>query len=152
MRRASIGIIFLFFAVWGPNATPVHAGDSIYGKITEVKSADVVVLDYGEGQYTVRVVGIDVPREGAVNRESREFVSKLLLGKNARLRFEGRNSNGEMVGRLFTDDPEIGIKDVGLELVRSGLARRKPKYDYKYGELAKAEEEARRNRRGLWAQ
>lgn len=152
MRRVSIAIIFVFFAVWGANLFPVHAGDSVYGKITEVRSADVVVLDYGEGQYVVRVVGIDVPQEGAVNRQSREFVSRLLLGKNARLRFEGRNDAGEMVGRLFTDDPEIGIKDVGLELVRSGLARKKPRYDYKYGELAKAEEEARRNRRGMWAQ
>jgi endonuclease YncB( thermonuclease family) len=56
-----------------------------------------------------------------------------------------------MLARLFTAEPAIGIGDVGLELVRAGLARRQPNYDYKYGELAAAEKEARTAKRGLWA-
>ena len=127
------------------------AGDSLYGRVTEVKGADLVVLDYGKGQYNVRIIGVSVPKEGTFAKQAREYVSKLVLGKNARLRFEGRNEAGEMVGRLQTDDPEIGIKDVGLELVRSGLAQRQRDYDYKYGELAQAEAEARRAQRGLWS-
>jgi endonuclease YncB( thermonuclease family) len=56
-----------------------------------------------------------------------------------------------MMARLFTDDPEIGIKEVGVELVRAGLARRQKGFDLKYGELAAAEKEAQGARRGLWA-
>jgi endonuclease YncB( thermonuclease family) len=56
-----------------------------------------------------------------------------------------------MVSRLSTDDPTIGIKDVGLELLRVGLVRRQKDFDYKYSELSRAETEAQQNRRGLWS-
>ncbi len=134
---------------------PAFAGDSLYGKVTEVRSADVVILDYGAGHYVIRIIGIDVPKEGPIASEAKQFVAKLVLGKNARMRLGSRAENGEMVCRLFTDDPVIGIKDVGLELVRAGLARRQkgedPQFDYKYGDLSAAEREAQKARRGLWA-
>jgi len=130
---------------------PAHAGDSLYGKIVEVKSADLVVLDYGKGQYNVRIVGIDPPRAGQFAAQAREFVSGLVLNKKVQLRFEGRNSKGEMVGRLLTAYDDAAIKDVGLELVRTGLARRQQDYDYKYGELSAAERQARSAKRGLWS-
>jgi endonuclease YncB( thermonuclease family) len=134
---------------------PSFAGDSLYGKVTEVRSADVVILDYGTGKYVIRIMGIDVPKEGPVANQAREFVAKLVLGKNARMRLGSRADNGEMIARLFTADPAIGIKDIGVELVRSGLARRQQgedyQFDYKYGELSTAEREARDAKRGLWA-
>ena len=134
---------------------PAFAGDSLYGKVTEVRSADVVVLDYGSGSYVIHIMGVVVPPEGPFANQSKQFVSKLVLGKNARMRLGSRTENGEMVARLFTDDPVNGIKDVGLELVRTGLARRQQgedaQFDYKYGELSIAEREARDAKRGLWA-
>jgi endonuclease YncB( thermonuclease family) len=119
--------------------------------VTEVKSADLVTLDYGDGQYDLRLIGIDVPKDGPIATKATEFVSNLVLGKNARMRFEGRTESGEMMARLFTDDPDIGIKEVGVELVRAGLARRQKGFDFKYGELSAAEKEAQGARRGLWA-
>jgi endonuclease YncB( thermonuclease family) len=123
--------------------------------VTAVRSADVVVLSYGDGQrdrsYVIRLIGIDVPKDGPFASQAREFVSKLVLGKNARMRLEGKAKNGEMVARLTTDDPSVGLKDVGLELVRAGLGRKQKDYDYKDGELAVAENEAQREKRGQWA-
>lgn len=130
---------------------PLAAGDSLWGTVTEVKSAEVVTLSYERGEYRVRIVGIQAPKEGALADAARAFVARLVLGKHARMRLEGRNKEGEMVSRLQTDDPEIGIKDVGYELVLAGLAQRLPGFDYKYGQLSKAEEEARKARRGIWA-
>jgi endonuclease YncB( thermonuclease family) len=127
------------------------AGDSFYGKVNEVKSADVVVIDNGSAKFVVRIVGIDVPREGPIAAEARKTVSRMVLGKAARLRLEFRMPNGEMVGQLLTADPEIGFKDVGVELVREGLAQRQKEYDYKYHELSNAQREAQRAQRGLWA-
>jgi endonuclease YncB( thermonuclease family) len=131
---------------------PAIAGDSLYGKITEVRSGNVVTLDYGAGQYTIRLIGIDVP--GATAGGAREALAGLVLGKNARVRLAGFE-NGEMVGRLLVDDPAAGAKDVGIEMLRTGLARRQSgeghQFDYKYGELSAAEAEARTARRGLWA-
>jgi endonuclease YncB( thermonuclease family) len=131
---------------------PAYGGDSLYGKVTAVKEATLVTLDYGSGTYDIRVVGVDAPKAGEAHaEEALRFVSDLLLGKNARMRLHRGSEHGEMVCRLFTDDPVIGIKEVGVELLRAGLARRQPGYDEKYGELAAAENEARTAGRGVWA-
>lgn len=133
---------------------PVLAGDSIYGKVTEVRSANLVTLDNGSIRVEIRIVGIAVPRDRANAERAMEMVRSLVLGKNARVRVESRRRSGEMIGRLFTDD-EDGIKDVGVELVRAGLARRQQgrdeQFGYKYNELTIAERAARRARSGVWA-
>jgi len=131
---------------------PAQGGDSLYGKVTEVKGANVVTFDYGAGQYQVRLIGIETAKDTRVDDDAVKLTSKLVLGKNARLRFEGRDQDGVMWARLFTDDPELGIKDVALELVRAGLAQRREGFDFKYGELAAAESEARAAHRGLWSE
>ena len=48
-------------AVFVTAAIPAVAADSIYGKVTVVKSAEVVVINYGEGTYNIRIAGIDAP-------------------------------------------------------------------------------------------
>lgn len=133
-------------------AAAAHAGDSLWGKVTAVKEPTLVTLDYGTGSYEIRLVGVEAPKAGdALYGQAVGFVSGLVLNKNARMRLHHRAANDELVCRLFTDDPQIGIKEVGVELLRAGLARRQDGYDEKYGELAAAEAEARDAGRGLWA-
>src|SRR5713226_7126503 len=69
------------FIILGVGLLPAVAGDSLYGRVTAVKSPQVVVLDYGTGHYNVRIVGIDVP-EGPVAKQAQQFLTKLLLGKH----------------------------------------------------------------------
>lgn len=128
-----------------------NAGDSIYGKVTEVKRADVVVFDYGSGSYEIHLAGIDVP-QGRAEVGAKAFTDSQLLGKPARLRFEGRTREGVMVGRLYTDDPTAGIQDVGVELVRAGLAMPEREFTgYKYNETQVAMKQAQARRVGAWA-
>jgi endonuclease YncB( thermonuclease family) len=149
--KSTLGSLLGLLLVMG-YLSPVFAADSLYGRVTSVRSADVVVLNYGRGEYIVRIVGINPPPAAqARGREARQFVANLVLGKNARMRLERRAPNGDMIARLYTDDPVNGIKDVGLELLKAGLVRHDPSYDGKYGEMAAAENEARTARRGLWA-
>lgn len=149
MKRISafVGILCLFIS-W-----PAFAGDSLYGRVVAVREAHTVTFDYGDGQYELRMIGIEVPKDGQLAREAVALVAKLVLGKNARMRFEGRSADGVMWVRLFTDDPELGIRDVAVELARAGLAVRSQTATdaYKYDELAIAEREARAARRGRWA-
>jgi endonuclease YncB( thermonuclease family) len=158
-RSFPVFLGLLTFLVGGTGGLcPAFAGDALSGRVTAVKSAEVVILEYGgasgpgrsagrtAGRYVVRIVGVDAPETGPLAREAKRFVSDLVLGKDVRMRFEQRNKRGEMVSRLFTGD-----KEVGVELLRAGLARRQPNYDYKYGELSAAESEARTAKRGLWA-
>ncbi len=100
---------------------------------------------------TTSASGIDAPKEEPFATEAKQFVAKLVFGKNVRLWFLGRTPNGEMLGRLHTDDPAIGIKEVAVEVLKAGLARRQNGYDFKYSELSKAESEARDAKRGIWA-
>jgi endonuclease YncB( thermonuclease family) len=79
---------------------------------------------------------------------------RLGLGRTVRLRFEGRDENGDMVGRLWLSDYANlarAPRDLGVELVRTGLARMEGDGGaYKYGELAAAEAFARSQNLGLW--
>ena len=148
MRKRWVGAAMLGFLIMGLSA---HAGDSLYGRVTEVKSGNVVTLDYGAGQYDLRLIGIELPNDKALSERATGLVKNLVLGKNARMRFEGRGEDGVMNARLFTDDPVLGIREVALELLRAGVVRRQKDFDFKYGELSAAEREAREARRGLWA-
>jgi endonuclease YncB( thermonuclease family) len=128
-----------------------RAGDSLYGKVTAVKRADLITFDYGAGRYDIRLAGIEIPTDRISIQDATRFVAEMLLDKPARLRFDGRTAAGEMIGRIYTDDPEIGIKDVGMEMVRVGMALPSRGYTgYKYGELAQAMEEARAKKLGMW--
>lgn len=127
------------------------AGDSVYGKVTAIKRSDLITFDHGAGSFDVRLAGIDQPQDRRLEQEAIRFMTELLLDKPARLRFDGRTPAGEMVGRLYTDDPEIGIKDAGLELVRAGMAMPQRGYaGYKYGEAEQAMSEARAKKAGVW--
>jgi len=155
MRKKISAAVLVAFLVSLGGLFPVVAGDSVYGKITEVKSADVVLLDNGGPKpFVIHIIGIDVPRQGPIASDAKQFVTVLVLNKNARARIGSRSENGDLVARLLADDAVMGTRDVGLELVRAGLARRRQgedvQFGYKYGELGTAERDARSARRGLW--
>jgi endonuclease YncB( thermonuclease family) len=149
-RKLPVMVLVVLFAF-----LPVFAGDSFYGKVTEVKGADVIIVDNGKLSFEVRIIGIDVPREGRVAEKAKEFVTNLLLGKNARIRHESRTRSNVMIARVFTAEEDTVNQDVGVELVKAGFARvqkgSEEQFGYKYKELSKASTEARRARRGVWA-
>ena len=132
-------------------AHSAFAGDSSYGRVVEVRSADVVLMDFGKSRYVVRLAGVVAPTEGRLVAEGRQFVERLVRDKGARMRIEGRNKKNEMIARVLVDDPEKTVRDLGIEIVSAGLARAEATTAYKYRELQIAEERARREKRGLWA-
>jgi endonuclease YncB( thermonuclease family) len=150
MRSSAAAFLLVMLAAVA--ATPARpAGDSLIGTVTAVRAADLVVFNHGAGEYNLRLIGVAPPRTGPMADSARQFVSRMALGKVMRMRFEYRARNGDMLSRLFTTDTVAGIREVNVELLRAGLARRQANYDYKYGELSAAEAEARRAQRGLWA-
>src|SRR5205823_10538889 len=81
-RYAIPGILFLLIVT--ASHFPAKAADVISGKIIEVKSADLVVLDYGHGTYNVRIAGIDVPKQGPIAVQAKQLVTTLVLGMTVR--------------------------------------------------------------------
>lgn len=137
--------IFLLSAL----VLPVFAGDLFEGRVTEVKSGAVVTVETDAARYDVKIIGIVLPsQEGRLASRARERVSTLVLGKLIRVRYFRRDRDGTMLGQIYVGQPGV---DVGIELLRAGLVRKQPEFDFPKGELAAAERQARRAKRGLWA-
>lgn len=130
-----------------------HAGDSFVGRVTAVKSANVITMQQGDIVYDVRINGIVVDKNATLAREARNALSTLLLDRTVRLRFD-KLIDGQMTGRIRIGGigkPEETVKDVGVELVRAGVVRADSSYlKYRYGQMQTAEDEARQARRGVW--
>lgn len=127
------------------------AGDSAYGRVIEVRSVDVVVMEFGSSRFVVRLAGVVPPKEAKFAAQGQQFVEALVRGRGARMRTEGRNNDGEMVARVFVDDPQTIVKDAGVAVVLAGLACAGATSAYKYHELQDAQAIAKRERRGIWA-
>jgi endonuclease YncB( thermonuclease family) len=131
------------------------------GVFTVVKDANVVVLDYGEGTYDIRLYGTEAPADGQpFAEEAKAFVREALLGRNAAIRFKWRNAEGEMVSRIFyrpNGDPDAAERDLAVDLVSAGLAwlrpgaRYRPEITGETDKLTAALLEAQASRRGIWS-
>jgi len=139
-------------------ATQPAAAKRLDGVFTAVKDANLVVLDYGEGSYDVRIYGTEAPADGQpFAAEAKAFVREALLGKDGAMRFKYRNANGEMVARIFYFDSTGAERDLGVDLAAAGLvwlrpgARYRPEVEGEPDQLTAAQAEAQSARRGIWS-
>ena len=120
----------------------------------KVGSGDTLLVDDGVNKVVVRIIGIDAPEEKQpVYEESKKSLSDLVSGKRIVLRYSLHNLKDELgyfPARVF-----VGGKDVGLDLLKNGLAWRNErdkffieKKDDK--EYAAAETEAQAAKTGIW--
>ena len=128
------------------------------GVFTAIKDANVVVLDYGDGAYDVRLYGTEAPAEGQpFAAEARAFVREALLGKPGAMRFKYRNKKDQMVARIFYLDADGRERDLGTDLAAAGLvwlrpgARYRPEVEGQPDQLTAAQAEAQSAGRGIWA-
>ncbi len=98
----------------------------------------------GQGQgYKVRFAGFDAPEiDQMLGSTSRNKMWSLLEGKDATLKCNGR-SYDRQVCEVFVDG-----KDVGFEMVSSGLAFDYPKFSH--GKFRNAQNQARSAHLGVW--
>ena len=97
--------------------------------------------------------GIDAPeRRQPYGNASKDSLSRLVFNRNVEARCYKRDRYGRNVCRVFTRE---GGKDVGLEMVRAGLAwwfreYAKEQTPEEQGAYQGAEDAARMTKRGLW--
>lgn len=135
-----------------PGEPPPAAGD----RVTAVKDGDTVVVTPADGgdPYTCRLYGIDTPetqKRGKPGQpfgeEATEELKRLVLGRVVNVKLTGEKTYNRQVGVIERDG-----MNVNLEMVRRGYAWAYVQYlrrPHASGYL-KAEEEARRERIGLW--
>jgi micrococcal nuclease len=110
----------------------VSDGDSLTVKLRGVKTR-------------VRIEGIDAPElQQAGSKGATSALAGLVKGRTVEVQETGKDRYGRTLAQIRADG-----KDVGVELVRQGWAWHFTRYN-KDADLAEAEQEARRERRGLW--
>lgn len=139
-------------AGWDPGrAAPISHAPFPARTISVSDGDTVVVIDRDGTKHRIRIAGIDAPEKGQPYGEAaRSHLGELLAGRTAQVEPIKRDPFGRTVANLRIDGA-----DVGLEMVRAGLAWHFVRYaqDQTPAErdaYARAEQQAREDRAGLW--
>ncbi len=131
------------------------AAETLRGMVKAVHDGDTVVLvGRGTGRVTVRLYGVDAPETRKPDSPGQPFGSQAkrvlmfkVLGKEVTAEVQDRDQYGWTVGVL-----QLAGRDINAEMVSEGMAWAyrqflSAPYASRYIQL---EEQARRQRRGLW--
>ena len=95
----------------------------------------------------IRLFGVDAPEHNQEwGKESREALSKLILGKEILLNIKDRDQFGRAVAVLFVENI-----NVNLEMIKTGNAWYYEFFDKNNSENKKAMENAKKKKLGLWS-
>ncbi len=125
---------------------------TLSGRVVRIADGDTItVLDASNTQHRIRLQGIDAPESKQdFGTQSKKNLSSMIFGKDVTVVYEKSDQYGRLLGKILIDG-----KDINLEQVRSGMAWHYKEYEREQStedrELyARAEDEARSARRGLW--
>lgn len=158
MMRRRDGLLLLaallLLAVWAQRhrfATPPRPLSPL--RVAKVVDGDTAILSDGR---IVRYIGIDTPEQGQPYYETaKKFNRRLVQRKLVELEFdvERYDHYGRILAYVFVKDYKGKRIFVNAEMVRNGFARiyTKPP-NVRYADmLFRLQEEARKNKRGLWS-
>lgn len=116
------------------------------GKVVAITDGDTLTVLVGTDQVKVRLDGIDAPeRRQAFGTQARDKLAELCFGKPVLVRAGSKDRYGRTLGTVIV----AGV-NANLEMVNTGLAWHYKQYS-KDAELSRAEADARKAKRGLWA-
>lgn len=119
--------------------------DTIAGKVVGISDGDTITLLIGGQQEKVRLEGIDCPEKGqAFGQKAKQFASNMVYGRTVSLLRTGTGGYGRTLGLIQVDG-----KVLNHELIKAGYAWHFKNYSSS-PVLSLLEEEARRERKGLW--
>jgi micrococcal nuclease len=131
-------------------ASSASAHLRLTGKVVAVADGDTITVQQEMGPAKIRLQGIDAPEKAQPSGEqAKQFTTGLVLGKNVSVEVITKDKYGRTVGIVFVGEPPQCLND---ELLRAGLAWWFRKYSPGDQRLARLEEEARKAKRGLWAE
>ncbi|WP_063767886.1 thermonuclease family protein [Verrucomicrobium sp. BvORR106] len=123
-----------------------QAGAGLKGIVVRVHDGDTMtILTPDKTEVKIRLLGIDAPETGQpYGSAAKKSLSSLVFGREAHLHATGIDKYGRTLGQLH-----VGDIWVNHEQILRGMAWHYLQYSQD-AELAQAEAEARRARRGLW--
>lgn len=125
---------------------PPQAEAGARGTVVRVHDGDTVtILTPDKTEIKIRLVGIDAPEAGQpYGSAAKKSLSSLVFGRDVHLHATGRDKYGRTLGHLH-----LGEVWVNHEQILRGMAWHYLQYSQD-AQLALAEADARRTRRGLW--
>jgi endonuclease YncB( thermonuclease family) len=122
------------------------------GRVVRIADGDTLtLLDSSNTQHRIRLEGIDAPESHqAFGTQSKRSLSDMVFGKDVTVVYQKTDQYGRLVGKIVIDG-----MDVNLAQVKAGMAWHYKEYEREQSVedrdlYAKAEDEARADRRGLW--
>ena len=130
-----------------PSAETKDSGEIIEGKVIGIIDGDTFdLLNDSNKTYRIRMEGIDAPEKGMpFYQVSKKHLGSLCFGQRVAVQITQTESGNRKIG--FTYHPSG--KELSHEMIRAGLAWHFVKYNSDR-DLAALEQEARKERRGLW--
>lgn len=127
--------------------TPVSAAE-YQAKVTRVLDGDTIEVLHAGAPERIRLSGIDCPEKAqAFGARAKQFSADLCYGKVVTVQDRGRDRYGRTLGEVRLPDG----RDLNHELVNAGMAWWYRKYAANDVLLWSLEQDARQERRGLWA-
>jgi endonuclease YncB( thermonuclease family) len=146
MRRASLALIVSLVATSAYAAPAFTDGGAV--EVARVIDGETLML---KDERVLRLANVDVPSRGAISAQAKETLAALIDGQSLTMKFAGNETDrqGRVLAELYASE-----RWVQGELLRRGFARVAGTADNRMGiaEMLKLERQARRYRRGLWAE
>jgi endonuclease YncB( thermonuclease family) len=134
----------------------IHAaasGDTLQGRVVGITDGDTLTVLAAGHPFKVRLAGIDAPeRRQRFGHAARQALAAATFDKSVVVLFHKRDRYGRLVGKVLVDgkDSSLALLEAGLAWHYLAFAREQEPRDREA--YAYAEQHARRDRRGLWAQ
>jgi endonuclease YncB( thermonuclease family) len=145
---------FVFLLLLLPACVPAFDRTSeLTGKVVHVSDGDSMIVLANGTEQRVRMHGIDAPeRTQPYNHKARQSLAELVAGRTVTVQYDKEDKYGRIVGKVL-----VNGTDAGLAQLQRGMAWF---YRFYQEELepedraayAQAEDLARRDRLGLWAE
>lgn len=126
---------------------------SLFGKVIEVNSGDVITIYNLNRRVRVKLMGVDAPEmDQAFGDVAKKHLADLVLEKSVLVEYAGIAADSSLTGRVLLNDA-----DIGAQMIRDGAAW----FDANNGNRLSAndrdvyqqsESAARNEKRGLWQQ
>lgn len=156
MKKFLVGLSILISLTSCDKIIQTENQNNLY-EVVRVVDGDTVILNIDGQKTRVRLIGIDTPESVAEDKSrnvkegkiASEYTKNLLQNKKVRLEFDDEKEDvyERKLGYVFLDDEFINEK-----LLKEGMAKLYTKTtNQKYSErLKKAEQYARKNKKGFW--
>lgn len=131
----------------------------LFYAVTRVVDGDTIDLTINDKTERVRLVGIDTPETvdprksvQCFGKEASNEMTRLVLGKKVSLRADSQSADRDVYSRLLRYAYLEDGTDIDATMIKNGFAYAYVKYPFDRMEEFKGyENEARINKRGLWA-